>query len=154
MPYVMLQGIRKKAKQRAERQAAMEAEAGVVTGKVVGSARRASSNANRASRSGGERGAGSGRCVRVVAVVNEAAAPRASHFNQSIRSYRGLHVLFFFTYLREIFLRCQQIYFWIELVTAVKWLPPYPPARRGEGTPLLLALVVWPLIWEGGSIYL
>lgn len=64
MPYVMLQGIRKKAKQREERLAAMEAEAGMVTGKVVGSARRASSNTNRARTSGGERGTGSGRTNR------------------------------------------------------------------------------------------
>lgn len=66
MPYTMLQGIRKKAKQREERRAAMEAEAGVVTGRVVGSARRASAQTNRrrsgdGGRSGDRGGGGSSR---------------------------------------------------------------------------------------------
>lgn len=61
MPYVMLQGIRKKAKQREERREGMEAEAGVITGKAVGSARRASAATNRARGGGGQRGSDSSR---------------------------------------------------------------------------------------------
>ncbi|CBJ27172.1 hypothetical protein Esi_0058_0057 [Ectocarpus siliculosus] len=74
MPYVMLQGLRKKAKQREERREAMEAEAGVVTGNA-GSARRKSAQTSRG-RGGGsggssrggvsERGGGSSRWVLVV----------------------------------------------------------------------------------------
>lgn len=74
MPYVMLQGLRKKAKQREEQREAMEAEAGVITGNA-GSARRKSAQTSRGrggggggsgggSRGGGnDRGGGSSRCV-------------------------------------------------------------------------------------------
>ncbi|CAN0113515.1 unnamed protein product, partial [Scytosiphon promiscuus] len=57
MPYVMLQGLRKKAKQREEQREAMEAEAGVVTGNA-GSARRKSAQT--------DRGGGGSRYVGLV----------------------------------------------------------------------------------------
>ncbi|CAM9363729.1 unnamed protein product [Ectocarpus sp. 13 AM-2016] len=63
MPYVMLQGLRKKAKQREERREAMEAEAGVITGNA-GSARRKSAQTSRGRGGGGggsSRGGGSER---------------------------------------------------------------------------------------------
>lgn len=69
MPYVMLQGIRKKAKQRQEQREAMEAEAGLVTG-TRKSERRKSGQASR-KRSGGDGRAsrtrsdrGGARCVQ------------------------------------------------------------------------------------------
>lgn len=58
MPYLMLQGLRKKAKQREELREAMEAEAGVITGNA-GSARRKSAQTPRG-RSGGNSGGNSG----------------------------------------------------------------------------------------------
>lgn len=57
MPYVMLQGIRKKAKQREERREAMEAESGIVTGKVDGSDQRRSKQAASGRSHGSGRGA-------------------------------------------------------------------------------------------------
>lgn len=59
MPYVMLQGLRKKAKQREEHREAMEAEAGVITGNA-GSARSKSAQMSRG-RGGSDRGGS--RCV-------------------------------------------------------------------------------------------
>lgn len=61
---MMLQGLRKKAKQREEQREAMEAEAGVVTGNA-GSARRKSAQMSRSGRragggGGGGRGGGGG----------------------------------------------------------------------------------------------
>ncbi|CAM9928933.1 unnamed protein product [Ascophyllum nodosum] len=54
MPYVMLQGVRKKAKQRQERREAMEAEAGLVTG-TSRSVRRKSAQTPRGRSGGGGR---------------------------------------------------------------------------------------------------
>ena len=59
MPYVMLMGLRKKAKQREEQREAMEAEAGIVAGNA-GSARRKSAQTPRG-RGGGGRGGGGSR---------------------------------------------------------------------------------------------
>lgn len=60
MPYVMLQGLRKKAKQRQQHREAMEAEAGVVTGNA-GSSRRKSAQTPRGRGGGGGSGGGRSR---------------------------------------------------------------------------------------------
>lgn len=61
MPYVMLQGIRKKAKQREERREAMEAESGIVTGKADGFDRRKSKQTTSGRSSNGSSGRGAAR---------------------------------------------------------------------------------------------
>lgn len=63
MPYIMLQGLRKKAKERAEHREAMEAAAGVVTGNA-GSARRKSAQTPRRGGGGGGGGRGGGGGAR------------------------------------------------------------------------------------------
>lgn len=97
MPYTMLMGLRKKAKQREEQREAMEAEAGVVTGNA-GSARRKSAQTPRGRGGGGgrggigggkggggsDRGGGSSRCVLFCARMALSSLNIHTYFVQTI----------------------------------------------------------------------
>ena len=86
----MLQGLRKKAKQREERREAMEAEAGVVTGRVS-SARRKSTQTprGRGGRSGGggggsDRGGSSSRCACAMRVYRADIVAKLAFAHESM----------------------------------------------------------------------